>query len=866
MIKLLPSAGLVQVFLRTFHVFRNRFLSFFRNASLSRLLFTAFMLMWGVTAVPIFYTSFVYTEDAAFSRAEGDIAQQIELLAASFEGEYRTATARSLKQVVASSLLQELLSGSAEDRLVLARSLEAYFLSIVREHAAYQAIWLIDSAGGEIAAVVERSRRDSQKLRGDWVAARVDTEPTSPELLAGRRLYARISTTPALLTAGNMEWFMPPRDIVYEGPFLDSKQRWSILAGMPILDLDSGAFSGTLIIQLNLEPFIDVLRRVKGYGSNFLWLVSADRSTLLKPEGDQAMAPPPAGESSSTAAVAKVVRTHEGLLAYRDLMASEQLSIARLSYSIPLSVLSKDFAKTRNLLLLILAISAVVALALARPTARAIATPINRLAEAARRLSRGELEAQVNVSSGGEVRTLVESFNSMALSLRRAEISRKEAMNVLRSTAEMLGDLKCGESADADGEAGDERDLRRIADLIRELIGERERRLEDLRVAKVEAETANQAKSDFLAMMSHEIRTPLNAVVGLAELLAGSDLKAEQAQMARVMQSAGSHLQTIINDVLDFTKLQSGKFEIHEQEVDLVALVEAVLMVTKALGNPSRLDIRSCVAEDVPKYIKADGSRITQILTNLLGNAVKFTKEGSVSIDVSVREGEGGGRFLDFVVSDTGPGIPPEDREKIFQPFVQSSSGRLTPKPGTGLGLTISRGLAEAMDGFLQLENRSRGAAFRLSVPLKEAVSPGAVQQGVQSFPEVRPLRILVAEDTPANQLVIRMLLTRMGHEPRIVDNGRMAVDALKQGPFDFVILDLQMPEMNGYEAAKAIRALELPAQRIPLIAFSAFTQDSERELAIDSGFDSFLNKPVSVAELSKAIVSISQKGRPRTS
>lgn len=832
--------------------------SYLQRASLSRLLFTAFMLMWLVTAAPIFYTSFVYTEDAAFSRAEGDVAQKIELLASSFEGEYRTATSRSLKQIAASSILQELLSGSAEDQLVIARGLEANFLSIVKEHAAYQAIWYIDAAGREVAAVVERARGDSQALRYDWAAVRPENESAAPELVAGRKLYARISTTPALLTAGNMEWFMPPRDIVYEGPFLDSKQRWAVLAGMPILDLDSGAFSGTLIIQLNLELFIEVLRSMKGNGSNFVWLTAAsDGTPLLKPEGAGGMAAPPKGNRSSPIARTTVTHTTEGLLAYRDLMTSEQLSIARLSYAIPLPELAKDFAKTRNLLLLILAISALVALALARPTARAIATPINRLADAARRLSRGELDAQVSVHAGGEVRTLVESFNSMATSMRRAELGRKEAMNVLRSTAAMLGDLRRGETDGSDGKADDERDLRRIADLIRVLISEREQRLDDLRVAKLEADNASQAKGDFLAMMSHEIRTPLNAVVGLAELLVGSELKEEQAQMARVMQSAGSHLQTIINDVLDFTKLQSGKFEIHQEVVEVPALIEAVLMMTRALGSSSGLDIRSCVSKDVPKYIKSDGSRITQILTNLLGNAVKFTREGEVLLNVCVNTDTSVGRTIDFIVSDTGPGIAPEDREKVFQPFKQSSSGRLSPKPGTGLGLTISRGLAEAMSGSLQLENPLRGAAFRLRLPLKEASPLGNARNGFNALPGGRALSILVAEDTPANQLVIRMLLTRMGHKPTIVENGRLAVELLQNTRFDLVILDLQMPEMNGFEAARAIRAAEPLQQRIPLMAFSAFTQDSEKELAIECGFDSFLNKPISLAELSEGIAAI---------
>jgi hypothetical protein len=314
-LKLWRVADVVQL---TFRRYRSALFSYLQRASLSRLLFTFFMLMWGVTAAPIFYTSFIYTEDVAFLRSEGDVAQQIELLASSFDGEYRTATARSLKQISASSTLQELISGPAEGQLVIARGLEAYFLSIVREHAAYQSIWYIDAAGQEVAAVVERSRGDSQNLRHNWSAISDVKEPSGPELNAGRRLYARISTTPALLTSGNMEWFMPPRDIVYEGPFLDSKKRWAVLAGVPILDLDSGAFSGALIIQLNLEPFIDVLRSIKGPGGNFVWLTSAsDGTPLFKPEMSDGIAPPK-GEPNSAVTRTTVMRTDAGLLAYRE--------------------------------------------------------------------------------------------------------------------------------------------------------------------------------------------------------------------------------------------------------------------------------------------------------------------------------------------------------------------------------------------------------------------------------------------------------------------------------------------------------------------------------------------------------------------
>lgn len=382
-------------------------------------LFGALMLVGLIPAAPIFFLSFKYSEQAASLRAEKALTQQLTILAANFEQEYRTASQRSLKQVASSDALVSLLSGPREERLVSARSLEALFFNIAKEHASYSGVYFIDAEGRQIAAVVDQQRRGNLGESVSWMG-RADTSGGNPTHDAGERLFKRISTTPALLSAGNMEWFMPPRDIQFEGPFVDERNRPSLLVGLPTLDVDSGAFSGAAIIRLNLESFIEVLKAVRLFDESLAWLFAADGSVLLGPRGSASTLDPGPLLSPESVAEPEVVRTPTGLVAYRDLAVSGEARLMRLAYAVPYALIAKDFAATRNVFLLAMLLSVIAAFGVTFAVSRTISRPIVRLADAARTLSRGDLSSRVDLPAAGEVKVLVDSFNTMAANLERS--------------------------------------------------------------------------------------------------------------------------------------------------------------------------------------------------------------------------------------------------------------------------------------------------------------------------------------------------------------------------------------------------------------------------------------------------------------
>ena len=499
--------------------------------------------------------------------------------------------------------------------------------------------------------------------------------------------------------------------------------------------------------------------------------------------------------------------------------------------------------------------------ALAYWMSRRISLPVARLAAASSGLARGDAQGRVDVVAGGEIGLLVDAFNDMATRLEGSQASRASALGVLREMAQRLGAGRDAQAAEPPADAGielgeDVRDLRSIERLLKRLLAEREETLRSLEEAKETADSANLAKDDFLATMSHEIRTPLNALIGLTEIMQASPRDAEQARMLATMQSSGTQLMQLINDVLDFSRLQSSRIELDPGPVELASFLDRTLAMIGGLPGASRLAIGLQLSPDLPGRIVVAEARLAQILINLLGNAVKFTPSGRVDLVVS-RGAEGpSGPTIRFEVRDTGIGIPRDFVDHVFEPFRQARSQRLRPHAGTGLGLSICRRLAQAMDGALELARTGPdGSSFVLSLPLVAAAPAPAQAPASPAMGEAGSgLRILVAEDTAASQLVIRLMLERLGHSVEIVEDGQEAVEAFARGGFDAVFLDLQMPRMDGYEAARAIRASGPAGASVPLVALTAFSQPAERERAQASGFSQFVSKPVRMAQLDEAI------------
>jgi len=447
------------------------------------------------------------------------------------------------------------------------------------------------------------------------------------------------------------------------------------------------------------------------------------------------------------------------------------------------------------------------ALFLGRWLAARVSEPVEQLSQAMRAVAEsGDFDQQVQRLSEDELGRLTDSFNALLAKLRDNDLALRRTMN----------------------ELVDARDA---------------------------AESANRLKSQFLANMSHEIRTPLNGLLAMSQVMAIDELAPAQRERLEVVRQSGEALLAILNDVLDVSKIEAGKLELEIEEFDAAALMRSVQAAFSALADRKGLKLVLDMEAGAGGLRSGDAARLRQIVNNLVSNALKFTEAGEVRVEVR-GEGPGGRDGLRIAVRDTGIGIPAEILPRLFQTFTQADASTTRRFGGTGLGLAICHELAALMGGSVTVESvEGEGSCFDLALPLRRVDAVDA-EEAVADTAQERPLKILAAEDNPTNQLVLSTVMGVFGLELVMVGDGAQAVEAWRNGGFDMILMDIQMPVMDGLTATRAIRAAEAETgrPRIPIIALSAHAMTHQVRDYLDAGLDLHVPKPIELPKLQAAI------------
>ena len=465
----------------------------------------------------------------------------------------------------------------------------------------------------------------------------------------------------------------------------------------------------------------------------------------------------------------------------------------------------------------------VIGITIAYFLAKNMSNPVLELAHYAQRIGQGDFGFRFSLDRRDELGLLSRTMNEMALQINEKNKALLDAHTLLE---------------------------KRVVDRTRELM-----------LAKDKAEAANRAKSNFLANMSHEIRTPMNGVIGMTQLALLASPPQEQREYLELIEKSSYRLLNVVNDILDFSKIEANKLELTTARFDLRDTIATTIQEFSFKAKEKGIGLDWHVTDEIPESFMGDAGRLSQILINLIGNAIKFTETGRISVRVEKEYAELDECVVHVTVTDSGIGISPEYQASIFEAFSQADESHSRPYEGTGLGLAICAKLVSLMNGQIWVESEEgKGAVFHFTALLKKAAelnttdAPGLSVEPTKEQPGPQ-LAILLAEDNLVNQKVASKMLERSGHKVTIAANGQEALDIFARQPFDLVLMDIQMPMMDGFEATQAIRDLEKDSGRhTPIIALTAHAISGYREKCLERGLDDYLSKPIKIADLNAKI------------